>query len=634
MLSSSLYQLLPVVLSLVFSTGSVLADSVGTVPFKNSHSPTLGSGSCEGLFKNDCSPKTKPNAALHTIYCGHYKDYCSTFTGDEGDRVVYDAYCSKTKTSSPFNLNTCRDFASKNPTSTTGQGNRPRHESSSRFKIRDDATNNITADNLDVDTSDDVWYAVEITLGGEHFTVQLDTGSSDFWIHTAGRPVQLTNTTDLVTSETYGQRHVEGKIKFADLQVGNLTVERQAFLHATDVRGFDLSGYDGILGMAFDVGPIYDKVQQVWGTKAADDLALSPMPALFAQNPSVANNFDVQLSRSSELDATPSGLLTISSHVSSYENVTSAPMLPRVGSEHWSVAMDGMLINGQSFAFNQSRIDRVPAGRIAAALDTGSSFPALPPAAVDAIYGSVSGAVYDDISQLWLVPCDRSPNLTFVFGGQQFPVHPLDLTYPVPVTLPINDWDTDITACVNTFQYLTPDPTSADGFDIILADAFLYNVYASFDYGDWNPTNNTDGTPFVQMISTTDSATMWADFHANRTATLAQLPLPLDPALIVQYEAGSTPTDSADSASPAAFSSAGTTHAADTLSGALSTGETPSGGDDSSGDKYSKVVLALLGANLVVGAALLAVTLTICLRRGDVRVAPVGFNLKEPVGDP
>ena len=59
------------------------------------------------------------------------------------------------------------------------------------------------------------------------FTVQLDTGSSDLWIHTAGHPVHLTNTTDLVTSETYGENHVEGKIKFADLKIGELTVERQ-----------------------------------------------------------------------------------------------------------------------------------------------------------------------------------------------------------------------------------------------------------------------------------------------------------------------------------------------------------------------------------------------------------------------
>ncbi|KAI1783153.1 acid protease [Ganoderma leucocontextum] len=577
--------------------------------------------------------------------------YCNSFTlsiGDVNDRDGYSAYCSQNS-----RYNSCRQFASKGtastaastraPTSTKSRGNRRGYKSSSDFNIRDDDdTGNITAGNLDVDTSNDVWYAVEITVGGANFTVQLDTGSSDLWLHTAGRPVQLTNTTNLVTSETYGPHHVEGKIQFADLRIGELTVERQAFLQVSDsdVHGFDLTSYDGILGMAFDVGSIHSKVEQEWGTEAANHLAHSPMTALFANEPTLPNNFDVQLSRPvAELDDTASGLLTISSHAPGYENVVNAPRLPRAAPQHWSVVMDAMLVNGQSFSFNQSRIARVPAGKIVAALDTGSSFPALPPAAIDAIYGSVPGAVYDDISEVWLVPCDRSPNVTFVFGGQQFPMHPLDLTFPVMATVPINArWNMEITACVNTFQYLTTDPTSSDGFDIILADGFLHNVYASFDYGDWNPTNNTDGIPFVQLVSITDSATMWADFHANRTAALAQLPLPLDPALIVQYEAGSTPTAPA---SPASTSSSGPTQSPDTLanlSGAVSTDETSSAGDDSWGNKYGKVVLALLGANLVVGVALLGVTVTMCVRRrkerngpGGSRYAPVQF--KEPVED-
>ncbi len=169
--------------------------------------------------------------------------------------------------------------------------------------------------------------------------------------------------------------------------------------------------------MAFDVGSIHGKVEEEWGAQAADHLARSPMTALFAQQPTFPNNFDVQLSRPvTELDDTAAGLLAISSHISGYENVANAPRLPRAAPQHWSVAMDAMLINGQSFSFNHSQIAGVPAGKIVAALDTGSSFPALPQAAIDAIYGSVPGAVYDSIAEAWLVPCDRSPNLTFVFG--------------------------------------------------------------------------------------------------------------------------------------------------------------------------------------------------------------------------
>ena len=46
-------------------------------------------------------------------------------------------------------------------------------------------------------------------------------------------------------------------------------------------------------------------------------------------------------------------------------------------------------------------------------------------------------------------------------------------------TLPINGTPTNATICINTFQYLTLDLNNFVGFDFILGDAFLHNVYAS-----------------------------------------------------------------------------------------------------------------------------------------------------------
>lgn len=45
----------------------------------------------------------------------------------------------------------------------------------------------------------------------------------------------------------------------------------------------------------------------------------------------------------------------------------------------------------------------------------------------DAIYGRVQGAAYDETNEWWTLPCDQELNVTFKFGGQDFPVHPLDL---------------------------------------------------------------------------------------------------------------------------------------------------------------------------------------------------------------
>ena len=178
----------------------------------------------------------------------------------------------------------------------------------------------------------------------------------------------------------------------------------------------DLTGYDGIMGMAFDVASIYGTVQQAWGTDAADQLARSPITSLFAMNPALPNNFDVELARTSELDDEADGAFVISGHADGFEQVASAPQLSRVSDQHWSIVMDAMKVNGQAFSFNKSRISGTPSGKIVAALDTGFSFPPLPAAAVDAIYSTIPGALFDSVAQLWIVPCDAGTNLTFTFG--------------------------------------------------------------------------------------------------------------------------------------------------------------------------------------------------------------------------
>ena len=196
-----------------------------------------------------------------------------------------------------------------------------------------------------------------------------------------------------------------------------------AFLNVSDLEtipDFDYDTFDGIMGVAFDVGSIHRTVAQEWGTEAADDLAASPLSSLFASDPDLPNSFDIKLDRSSETDVGAGGTIVFAAHLPGYEAVADAPKLSRVGdsdgSQLWSVAMDGMLINGESFSFNQSDIPGAPDGHIVAALDSGSSFPGLPPVAVDAIYSSISGAIYDTTAGAWLVPCDASTNVTFMFG--------------------------------------------------------------------------------------------------------------------------------------------------------------------------------------------------------------------------
>jgi hypothetical protein len=54
------------------------------------------------------------------------------------------------------------------------------------------------------------------------------------------------------------------------------------------------------------------------------------------------------------------------------------------------------------------------------------TFSQVPRDVSDQIYGRVQGAYYDTTEEFWMIPCGQMLNITFNFGGQSYPVHPLD----------------------------------------------------------------------------------------------------------------------------------------------------------------------------------------------------------------
>ncbi len=180
-------------------------------------------------------------------------------------------------------------------------------------------------------------------------------------------------------------------------------------------------GIQGILGMAFDNGAIYETLHNAWGTQAADKLGGAFITNVFAENQSLPNNFDFQLGRVTFKDPAGTSTFTISGHAPGFEDVTGAPKLRRVVSNHWTHVLDDMRIDGNPFMFNKSIVPGVPEGNVLAVLDSGFTLPPLPKAAVDAIYSAIPGAVLyespDAILDGWILPCDFAPvNLSFTLG--------------------------------------------------------------------------------------------------------------------------------------------------------------------------------------------------------------------------
>ena len=87
-------------------------------------------------------------------------------------------------------------------------------------------------------------------------------------------------------------------------------------------------------------------------------------------------------------------------------------------------------------------------------------------------------------------------------------MHPLDLTFPVAVTLPINGADTNVTACAGTYQYLTLDPSEFQGF------GRDYNELCKTE-GEHPPTVSNLPFPWHVMTSAPFQATPLPDLHMD-----------------------------------------------------------------------------------------------------------------------
>ncbi|KAG8705093.1 hypothetical protein FRC09_003161 [Ceratobasidium sp. 395] len=110
--------------------------------------------------------------------------------------------------------------------------------------------------------------------------------------------------------------------------------------------------------------------------------------------------------------------------------------------------------------------------------------------------------------------------LEITMGKQSIPIHPLDLTKVSILTFPDGH---NLTACLsfyNEASYYGSDN------DLVLGDAFLRNVYAVYNYGDYNNTESglSHDTPFIQLLPLTNASVASAEFKDARAKALKFFP--------------------------------------------------------------------------------------------------------------
>ncbi|KAI0070498.1 aspartic peptidase A1 [Panus rudis PR-1116 ss-1] len=359
-------------------------------------------------------------------------------------------------------------------------------------------------------------YISNITLGGREIPVLLDTGSSDLWV-TGDVP----GTKDLgkAVSVDYAVGTAAGDINTADLQFANFTVKDQAYLLVKDTSSFSLDikaqGFEGLIGLGPNTGStILDKID--------DDSADSVIHRIFSQTGSDNNYLTMMLDRQGDPSDPFNGTMSINELIPGYENITNMPKLTidkvhrlTDADQHWQTFtdVDGVIgPDGQPIKVD-SIVPKAPDGQLVAVFDSGYTLPQVPRAMSDAIYGRVQGAVYNEDQGVWTVPCDQLINLSFKFGGVEYPVHPLDVS-----SSDFNMLDaTGNPVCVGTFQPITSAFSLLGEYDIILGMGFMRNTYTLMDYGNWLKDGKTRDDPYIQLLSLTDKNAAKQDFFKVRT---------------------------------------------------------------------------------------------------------------------
>ncbi|EJU05291.1 acid protease [Dacryopinax primogenitus] len=373
----------------------------------------------------------------------------------------------------------------------------------------------------------DISYVSDLTIGGETFVVSLDTGSSDLNIE---GNVPGANDQNVQIPVRFAVGELDGVMSFVDVEFGGYLVKDQIFNHVPTQQS---SADDGLLGL----GPSYASIN--WNTaqpyikagqlphNAGDSL----LDRIFQASSNTANCIAIYMSRNEDPSSSNvgQGVFTISEVLTQYKQVMNIPVLPVVQSsnmleQHFSVVLDSAIgNNGQAISLPKSSVPGVPAGKMVTIFDTGYTFPQVPAAIATAIYGGVSGAKQQTLSDggvWWTLPCTTEVNAAFVFAGKTYPIHPLDLNFQGNIVFS----DLPQGTCVGAFQAITNDAAQAlDGqADMILGMAFLRNVYSLFNYGDWIDSNmDQQYEPYVQLLSITDPTTAANEFHQVRSGSSA-----------------------------------------------------------------------------------------------------------------
>lgn len=376
-------------------------------------------------------------------------------------------------------------------------------------------------------------WTTDITISGQEYTFLLDTGSRDLWLDMS-RSTPVFEDTGIPYSLRYGDKTygVDGSIGIADFTLGTQVVDDQAFLAATKntIRQTAELGVDGLLGLQFDLSAssgIAREMKKTFGKKSTKGRTF--LENIFRQNTSIPNFIAFDLGRADDLEDSEGGFFTIGEHSPKADpedpegiekNSVKIEQYPKGGSS-WTALVDKITVNGVAIPL-KSMFKTTPKGKVVALLDTGAPKSVMSKNLRDSIYDLVEGSGQLE-NRKWHIPCLSTPNVVFTLGGQDFPMHPLDLSYLDEEE--INGENR--TRCIGSMRDSKPSRWEGKVYEMILGADFLMNVYAMFDFGDFNR-DGSIGRPYMKLHSQVNVQEAAAQVATVRGTHLKEL-APEDP---------------------------------------------------------------------------------------------------------
>ncbi|KAJ7213840.1 acid protease [Mycena pura] len=367
--------------------------------------------------------------------------------------------------------------------------------------------------------SADLQYSTNISVNGVPFDVLIDTGSADLWVVSGDLQGTSTGT---AASVSYASGSADGPVELGSLEFAGYTVPDQAFmLVAPDAINPEGTGLMG-LGPS-DGSSIFEALHELKeGATVLDNI--------FLQNTQTPNYITFALGRVSVPGENFVGELAVGEVPSNYSDILNQPKLPvtvvssaNKANQHFQMLLDANGFigpDGSPISVTSEVSSTSNKKQATVVIDSGFSLPQVPSAVAEAIYGRFNGAVLSTMdpndassANVWLMPCDQEVNITLIFGGKLYPVHPMDVTVdPKIFGMSPRENSAGQNLCMGMFQPISFDSGSNPTYDMVFGMAFLRNVVTLINFGDFVEDSTSKADPYIQLLSITNPAEAHTDF--------------------------------------------------------------------------------------------------------------------------